>query len=106
MFIAMNQFAVNEGRGADFEEQWRTRESYLAEHEGFVHFALLKGDEPGDYVSHTIWRSREDFLRWTQSDSFRKAHSERTSEGILAGHPRARFYDAVVTEPGPVPALS
>jgi heme-degrading monooxygenase HmoA len=71
-----------------------------------VHFALLKGDEPGDYVSHTIWRSREDFLRWAQSDAFRKAHSARPSEGVLAGHPRARFYEAVITEPGPIPALS
>ena len=71
-----------------------------------MHFALLKGDEPGDYVSHTIWRSRADFLAWTQSDAFRKAHSVRTPEGILGGHPRARFYDAVVTEPGADPSLS
>jgi len=106
MFVAMNQFTVNEGRGPDFEEQWRTRESYLREVPGFIHFALLKGDEPGDYVSHTIWRSREDFLNWAQSEAFRKAHSARSSEGVLAGHPRARFYEAVITEPGPVPALS
>ena len=106
MFIAMNQFTVNEGRGPEFEEQWRTRESYLQGVEGFVHFALLKGDEAGDYVSHTIWRSRADFIAWTQSDAFRKAHSARTTEGVLAGHPRARFYDAVITEPGPVPSLS
>ena len=106
MFVAMNQFSVNEGRGADFEEQWRTRESYLQGFEGFVHFALLKGDEAGDYVSHTIWRSREDFLKWTQSEAFKKAHSTRSSEGVFAGHPRARFYDAVITEPAEVPVLS
>ena len=28
------------------------------------------------------------------------------SEGVLAGHPRARFYDAVITEPAEVPVLS
>ena len=106
MFIAMNQFSINEGRGADFEEQWRTRESYLQGFDGFVHFALLKGDEPGDYVSHTIWRSREDFLAWTQSDAFRKAHSARSADGVLSGHPRARFYDAVITEPGSIPVLA
>ncbi|MGE0598624.1 MAG: antibiotic biosynthesis monooxygenase [Dehalococcoidia bacterium] len=106
MFVAMNQFTINEGRGADFEEQWRTRESYLKGFDGFVHFALLKGDEPGDYVSHTIWRSREDFLAWTQSDAFRKAHSARSAEGVIAGHPRARFYEAVITEPGVLPELT
>ena len=82
MFVAMNQFSINEGRGAEFEEQWRTRESYLQGFDGFIHFALLKGDEPGDYVSHTIWRSREDFLKWTQSDAFKKTHSARSAEGV------------------------
>jgi heme-degrading monooxygenase HmoA len=100
MFVAMNQCSVNPGREAEFEEGWRTRESFLQGFEGFIHFALLKGDEPGDYVSHTTWRSRADFLAWAQSDAFRKAHSVRTPDGIIAGHPRARFYDAVIEEAG------
>jgi len=106
MFVAMNQFSINPGREAEFEENWRTRESYLQGFEGFVHFALLRGDEQGDYISHTIWQSREHFLAWTQSEAFRKAHSTRTGEGVLNGHPRARFYDAVVAEPGQIPALA
>lgn len=106
MFVAMNQFKINEGREADFENGWRTRESYLQQVPGFVHFALLKGDEPGDYVSHTIWQSREAFLAWAQSDAFRKAHGGGMGEGIVDGHPRARFYDAVITEPGGAPSLN
>lgn len=106
MFIAMNQFKVAEGRDAEFEHGWRTRESYLKEVPGFVHFALLKGDDPGDWVSHTIWESREAFIGWAQSDAFRKAHAGGMGEGIIEGHPRARFYDAVLTEGGAVPALN
>jgi len=106
MFVAMNQFSVNPGRETDFEEGWRTRESYLQGFDGFIHFALLKGDEAGDYVSHTIWANREAFLAWTQSEAFRKAHSTRNAEGVIAGHPRARFYDAILTEPGTLPVLS
>ncbi|MEO8539488.1 MAG: antibiotic biosynthesis monooxygenase [bacterium] len=102
----MNQFSITPGREAEFEDAWRNRESYLKGFAGFVHFALLKGDEAGDYVSHTIWNSREDFLAWTQSESFRKSHSTRSAEGVMAGHPRARFYDAVITEPGTLPALT
>lgn len=98
MFIAMNQFEVNPDRAADFETMWRTRESRLATVPGFVRFALLRGDEPGDYISHTTWASRDAFLAWTQSDAFRSAHADRTPEGILRGHPRARFYDAVLEE--------
>ncbi|GMV84918.1 MAG: hypothetical protein AMXMBFR80_07760 [Dehalococcoidia bacterium] len=105
MFIAMNQFKVAAGREADFEAGWRQRESYLHETPGFVHFALLKGDEPGDYVSHTIWASREAFLAWAQSDAFRRAHAATMPDGVLETHPRARFYDAVITEGGAVPAL-
>jgi len=99
MFIAMNQFQVNPDRAADFEEIWRTRESHLAGLKGFVQFSLLRGDELGDYLSHTVWESREDFIAWTASDAFRKAHAARTPEGILVGHPRARFYEGFIVEP-------
>lgn len=98
MFIAMNQFQVSPGREAEFEANWRSRESHLQGFTGFLQFSLLKGDEPGDYVSHTVWESREAFMAWVQSAAFRDAHSGRMPEGVLAGHPRARFYDAVLVE--------
>ncbi len=102
MFVAMNHFRVNPGREAEFEEGWRTRPSYLAAVPGFVHFALLRGDEPGEYISHTIWESREAFVNWAQSEAFRKAHAVGMPDGILATHPRARFYSAVLAEGAPI----
>lgn len=98
VFIAMNQFQVNPERAAEFEAAWRTRDSYLSGVSGFVQFALLKGDEAGDFVSHTVWQSRDAFLAWAQSDAFRRAHNTAMPEGVLNGHPRARFYEAVVVE--------
>ncbi|MCA9843422.1 MAG: antibiotic biosynthesis monooxygenase [Dehalococcoidia bacterium] len=98
MFIAMNHFEVEEGREQEFEELWRTRETYLDGLAGFVQFALLKGDEAGQYISHTVWSDRDAFLAWTQSDAFRKAHGGRMPEGIVKGHPRARFWDSVIVE--------
>lgn len=98
MFIAMNQFQVNPERASEFEEGWRTRESHLKELDGFLGFALLKGDDAGDYVSHTTWASRDAFMAWATSDHFRKAHGGRMPEGIIEGHPRARFYEAVIEE--------
>jgi heme-degrading monooxygenase HmoA len=98
MFIAMNHFQVSEGREHDFEEGWRRRESYLSGVPGFVEFALLKGDEAGEYASHTVWESREAFLAWAQSDAFRRAHASGLPDGTLKGHPRARFWDAVMVE--------
>jgi heme-degrading monooxygenase HmoA len=97
IFIAMNRFQVNPARGADFEEHWRKRESYLAEVPGFLRFALLRGDEPGQYVSHTTWASRAAFEAWTESEAFRKAHAQaRTPAGVLAGPPRLELFEAVL----------
>jgi heme-degrading monooxygenase HmoA len=98
-FIAMNRFTVNPERGAEFEEHWRKRESHLHEVPGFVRFALLRGDAPGDYVSHSTWESRRAFEAWTESEAFRKAHAgARTPEGVLAGPPRLERYEAVLEQ--------
>jgi len=99
LFIAMNHFTVDPERGADFEEHWRKRESYLAEVPGFLHFALLRGDEPGSYASHTSWESRAAFEAWTGSEAFRKAHAQaRTPAGLLQGPPRLALFEAVIEQ--------
>ena len=103
MFIAMNNFKVNPEKGEDFETVWRTRESHLQGVAGFVQFALLKGDDPGDYVSHSTWESREAFMNWAKSEGFRQAHGGGLASGVMAGHPVAKFYEAVLVEPGVTP---
>jgi heme-degrading monooxygenase HmoA len=105
MFIAMNQFRVNPDRAPEFEAAWQNRESYLQQVPGFVRFALLRGDEPGEYISHSTWESRDDFLGWARSDAFRRAHEMPIAEGLVLGHPRARFYEAVIEEAAGQPAL-
>lgn len=106
MFIAMNHFQVAPERAEEFEAVWRSRESYLGNVSGFVRFALLKGDEAGEYISHSTWESREAFLGWAQSEAFRRAHASPMPEGIVIGHPRARFYDAVLEETAPSRSLA
>ena len=99
IFIAMNQFQVNPERAREFEEHWRQRKSYLGGVPGFRSFALLRGDEPGAYVSHSTWESRAAFEEWTRSEAFRKGHAQaRTPEGVLAGHPRLALFEAVLEQ--------
>lgn len=99
MFIAMNNFKVNPGREGEFEQRWRERETYLDQVPGFVEFALLKGDTPGEYVSHTVWEDREAFVNWTKSESFTAGHRQGGSvAGVLATHPEVRLYEAVLVE--------
>ena len=93
MYIAMNHFHVAAGRGEEFEQLWRERESYLDDVPGFVEFHLVRGasDEDGTqrYASHSTWKNEDSFVAWTQSESFRKAHAQRRMpEGLLLGHPR------------------
>jgi heme-degrading monooxygenase HmoA len=98
MFIAMNRFKVNPDRAEEFEQRWKSRESYLHGQKGFVRFALLRGDEPGDFISHSTWTSRAAFLSWAQSEHFRQAHNQPMPDGLILDHPRASFYEAVVVE--------
>jgi heme-degrading monooxygenase HmoA len=101
IFIAMNHFRVDPERGADFERHWRERETYLREVPGFLRFALLRGDEPGRYISHSIWESRAAFEAWTRSEAFRKAHAQaRTPAGLLQGPPHLEVYEAVIEQDG------
>jgi heme-degrading monooxygenase HmoA len=100
MFIAMNRFRIAKGRGGDFEEIWRKRDSQLDEVPGFREFHLLCGPEEEDailYASHTVWDSREDFEAWTRSESFRKAHAgARAPEGVYLGHPNFEGFEVVL----------
>lgn len=104
MFIAMNRFTITPGQETAFEAAWRTRESYLEAVPGFIRFALLKGDEPGEYISHSTWESRAAFEAWTRSEAFRRAHGQAPLTGILTAPPRLSVYEAVITQETPAPA--
>ena len=100
MFIAMNRFRIALGREDVFEELWRSRESQLDQVPGFQEFHLLKGptdEEAALYASHTVWKSKEDFDAWTQSENFRKAHANaRAPEGTYLGHPNFEGFQVVL----------
>jgi heme-degrading monooxygenase HmoA len=95
----MNRFRVVPGREADFERIWQERETHLQGVPGFVQFALLRSDSPGEFVSHSTWRDRQAFLDWTQSEGFTAGHRQGGSlAGIIAGPPELTTYEAVIVE--------
>ena len=99
-YIAMNRFRIALGREESFEELWRKRESYLDEVPGFREFHLLRGPSDGSatlYASHSVWDSRQAFERWTESESFRKAHAQaRAPEGTYLGHPQFEGFEVIL----------
>lgn len=99
MFIAMNRFRVIKGSEAAFEEVWRSRDRHLDEMEGYIDFHLLRGPEADDhtlYSSHTTWKTKEDFVAWTKSEQFRKAHSGAGArKPLFLGHPQFEGFETI-----------
>lgn len=101
MFVAMNRFKVMAGSEEAFEEVWKNRDSSLSEMPGFVEFHLLRGahDEADGttlYASHTIWKSEADFVAWTKSENFRRAHRNAgDNKPLYKGHPVFEGFSAV-----------
>ncbi len=101
MYIAMNRFRIAPGREQDFIDVWKKRETYLDTVPGFKAFHLLQGPSTEEYTlfaSHSIWESEQDFINWTKSEQFRKAHANaggQTKE-IYLGPPQFEGFKAVL----------
>ena len=102
MFLAMNRFKITHGFEESFEKIWRERDSYLSDAPGFKKFSLLKGSSENDYVlyaSHSLWESRTAFEAWVKSDSFQRAHAQKSApKGTYQGHPELETFEAVLEQ--------
>ena len=100
MYIAMNRFKISPGRETEFEKIWKERDTHLEGVPGFQDFHLVKGkEEPTHtlYASHSIWRSEDDFLNWTKSDAFRKAHKGAGEHSdVYLGHPEFEGFEVII----------
>lgn len=103
LFIAINRIKVRKGCGAGLEETFG-RGHGIDAMPGFLGFELLKRvwraheSEEDEYLAVSRWESQEAFMRWTQSDPFRRAHAGPRPEGILSSEP-AGFEVVVAREP-------
>ena len=99
-FIAMNRFKIILGKEDDFENVWKTRETFLNDVNGFISFNLLRGDSTDEYTlysSHSIWQSKEHFIAWTKSEAFRKAHKNAgENKPLYLGHPEFEGFNVVL----------
>ncbi|MCU7940796.1 MAG: antibiotic biosynthesis monooxygenase [gamma proteobacterium symbiont of Bathyaustriella thionipta] len=78
MYIVMNRFRIVIGREETFIDMWQERESQLETVPGFISFNLLEGESDHNatlFISHSRWKSAEDFSNWTKSDACRQAHA-------------------------------
>ncbi len=95
MIVVSNRIPVAAGHEAEFEKRFEGRARLVEKHPGFCRLEILRptrvqmhGGMMGDsgyYVVLTYWESKEDFVKWTESDSFREAHSNRPPKEMFAG---------------------
>ena len=97
----MNRFEILINSEDVFEQVWRDRDSHLNKVEGFKNFNLIRGETYEDhtlYVSHSTWRSKEDFTNWTKSEAFRQAHrGAGENKGLYLGHPIFEGFEVVIS---------
>ncbi len=100
MFIAINRITVVKDKGDDVEKRF-AESSGLEDMQGFVQFRLVKrtwsmgrAEADDEYLSMTEWDSMDDFMNWTKSETFRKAHAGPKSEFIIGAAPAG--YDVIV----------
>ena len=100
MFIAMNRFKIVKGKEIEFEKVWRERDTHLDGVTGFKEFHLVKGeknDEFSLYASHSIWKSKEDFINWTKSEAFRLVHKNAgRHKDLYLGAPHFEGFEVVL----------
>ena len=100
MIVVCNRIPVAPGQEADFERLFLERSEAqgvpsLKSFPGFIRHDLLRPTRGEPYVVLTYWESLENFEAWTQSESFRQAHSGRGRQEIFAGKPNLEIHEVI-----------
>jgi len=98
MFVTMNRIDVNEDHHEAFAERFRQRAGLVDGEPGFVRNMVLRPENPADpHVVMTFWESREAFVAWTESDSFRQAHAKagQAPKEMFRGPGKLVMFEAV-----------
>ncbi len=99
-FVVTNRIPVARDHEKDFEDRFRKRAHLIDQSPGFIKNQVLRPiqrrfnhqtgawdetTEQGYYLVQTYWESEQAFWDWTQSESFRIAHSNRPPAEKFAG---------------------
>lgn len=80
MYQVNNRIAVDsEEHYNKLVERFRAAPERMKTVPGFLSFRLLKAEDGTELVVETVFASKEDFIRWTESEHFANAHGGRRS---------------------------
>jgi heme-degrading monooxygenase HmoA len=98
-YVVFNRFQARDGAGPKFEKRWAERKSGLAKIDGFRFFTLLRRADDvqstdgkaftypagtPNYMSMTVWETKEIFSSWRKSYAFKEAHGGGSIGGFLS----------------------
>jgi heme oxygenase (mycobilin-producing) len=111
--VVTNRIPVSEGYEADFEDRFSKRVHLVDQAPGFIRNEVHRPkpmtmshetgrwtpnpDEQGYYEVKTWWRSFEDFVAWTRSDSFAEAHKNRPPKDMFAGPNKLEVHEVFLS---------
>ena len=100
MYLAMSRLKIISGKESEFEEIWKNHEKENDSIKGFKKFNLIKGsvnEEFTLYIFHSEWNSKNDFINWTKSDSFKLSYKNPSlQKNLYLGPPS---FDGYLGEP-------
>ncbi len=100
MFVTMNRFTIDPDHWGDFEDRFRQRAGLVDDEPGFIRNAVLRPSEKSSeqHIVMTLWESREAFVAWTKSESFRKAHAKagQTPKEWFVGPTKLEMFEGVI----------
>jgi heme-degrading monooxygenase HmoA len=91
--MVVNRIPVAEGYEAAFEERFAARAGLVEHSPGFVRNLVLRPVQADTYVVMTFWEDQASFEAWTQSDSFRAAHSNRPPKEMFSGPNKLEIHE-------------
>jgi len=112
MVIVTNRIPVAEGHEEAFEERFRNRAHLIDKSPGFIKNLILRplkkrmNHKTGEfeettetcyYLVQTYWETEQHFWDWTNSDSFREAHSKRPPAEMFAGRNVLEIHEVAQT---------
>ncbi len=103
MIVVFTKFPINPDYKEDFAKYAKENfgEKGLSEQEGFVKMNLLEPKEfpPGNknniFIIETYWESVEAFMKYTQSEAFRKSHENLPPKEWFAGRVSVEMYEVI-----------
>lgn len=111
-YVVTNRIPVARDHEKDFEDRFRKRAHLIDQSPGFIKNQVLRpvqrrfnhktggfeeSTEQGYYLVQTYWESEQAFWDWTQSESFRIAHSNRPPAEMFAGPSALEIHQVILS---------